>query len=66
MSIVFLIFLVVMVLAVAYELFGSFDGTIGGIAQHSMEGRTHNPEQGASQVHDHEAFARLTDRRGVR
>jgi hypothetical protein len=65
-SFVFLIFLVLMVLAVAFELFGRFDGTVGGIAQHSMEGRRHNPEQGRSEVHDHEAFVRLTDRRGTR
>jgi hypothetical protein len=55
-----------MVLAVAYELFGRFDGTVGGISEHSMEGREHNPEQGRSYVHDREAFLRYTDRRGVR
>jgi hypothetical protein len=63
---VFLIFLVLMVPAVAYELFGRFDGTVGGISEHSMEGREHNPEQGRSYVHDREAFQRYTDRRGVR
>ena len=61
-----LLFLVLMVGAIAWTLFGRFSNTTGGVTKRSMKGRESSGGEGASTGSDRESFHQEASQHGTK